>query len=156
MFSGLLVHGSVIDDFLLSTTVPIPKGRNVNLTDSENYRGITLSSVFGRILDLVVLHRYREKLDSSDLQFGFKQSRSTAMCSMIAKEVIAYYTSCNTSVHCVFLDSSKAFDKIHYGKLFKLLLDRDIPPHVIRVLLDMYTDQQIRVLWNGEYSHCSA
>ena len=73
------------------------------------------------------------------------------MCSMIAKEVIAYYTSCNTSVHCVFLDSSKALDKIQYGKLFKLLLDRDIPPHVIRVLLNMYTDQQIRVLWNGEY-----
>jgi len=73
---------------------------------------------------------------------------------MITKEVIAYYTSCNTSVNCVFWDSSKAFDKIHYGKLFKLLLDRDIPPHVIRVLLNMYTDQQIRVLWNGKYSNC--
>jgi len=73
---------------------------------------------------------------------------------MIVKEVIAYYTSCNTSVHCVLLDSSKAFDKIHYGKLFKLLLDRDIPPHVIRVSLNLYTNQQIRVLWNGEYSNC--
>jgi len=47
LFSGLLVLGSVIDDFLLSITVPIPKGRNVNLTDFENCRGITLSSVFG-------------------------------------------------------------------------------------------------------------
>jgi len=110
--------------------------------------------VFGRIFDLVVLHRYRDKLDSFELQFGFKQNRSNAMCFMIAKEVVAYYTSCNTSVHYVFLDSSKAFDKIHYGKLVKLLLDRDIPLHVIRVLLNMYTDQQIRVLWNGEYSNC--
>ena len=38
--SSLLEHGSgtrvrVIDDFLLSTTIPIPKGRNVNLTDSR-------------------------------------------------------------------------------------------------------------------------
>jgi len=64
LFSGLLTHGCVIDDFLLSTTVPIPKGRNVNLTDSENYRGITLSSVFGRVFDLVVLQRYSDKLDS--------------------------------------------------------------------------------------------
>jgi Reverse transcriptase (RNA-dependent DNA polymerase)/Endonuclease/Exonuclease/phosphatase family len=153
LFSGLLTHGCVIDDFLLSTTVPIPKGRNVNLTDSENYRGITLSSVFGRIFDLIVLQRYSNKLDSCELQFGFKQNRSTSMCSMVAKEVISYYTSSNTSVHCVFLDSSKAFDKIHYGKLFKLLLDRHIPPCVIRVLLNIYTDQQIRVLWNGEYSN---
>jgi len=27
-------------------------------------------------------------------------------------------------------------------------------PHVIRMLLNMYADQQIRVLWDGEYSHC--
>ena len=103
LFSGILTHGSVIDDFLLGTTVPIPKGRNVNLTDSDNYRGITLSSVFGRIFDLIVLQRYSDKLDSCELQFGFKQNRSTAMCSMIAKEVISYYTSCNTSVHWVTL-----------------------------------------------------
>ena len=146
LFPGLPVHDSVIDDFLLSTTVPISKGKNVNLTDSENYREITLSSVFGRIIDSVVLHHYSDELDSCQLQFGFKQNRSTAMCSKIAKEIITYYTSCNTSVHCTFLDSSKAFDKIHYGKLFKLLLYRDIPPHVIRVLLNKYTDQQIRVL----------
>jgi Reverse transcriptase (RNA-dependent DNA polymerase) len=153
-FSGLLLHGSVSNDFLLSTTVPIPKGSDVNLTDSDNYREITLSSMFSRIFDSVVLHGYNDTLDSCELQFGFKQNRSTAMCSMIAKEVIAYYTSNNTSAHRVFLDSSKAFDKIHYGKLFKLLLERDIPPQVIRVLLNMHIDQQIRVLWNGKYSHC--
>jgi hypothetical protein len=145
LFSGLLTHGSVIDEFLLSTTVPIPKGRNANLTDSENYRGITLSSVFGRLLDLIILNRYSEQLNSSELQFGFKRNRSTAMCSMIAKEVISYYTNCNSSVHCVFLDSSKAFDRIEYCKLFRLLLDRKIPSHVIRI-------SQICVLWNGVYS----
>jgi len=137
--------------FYSATTVPIPKGMNVNLTDSENN---VEHSVWSHIFDLVVLHRYSDKLDSCELQFGFKQIRSTAMCSMIAKEVIPYYTSCNTSVHCVFLDSSKAFDKIHYGKRFRLLMDRDIPPLVIRVLLNMHIDQQIKVLWNGEYSRC--
>jgi len=33
-------------------------------------------------------------------------------------------------------------------------MDRDIPLHVVRVLLNLYTDQQIRVLWNCAYSHC--
>ena len=146
--TGQLLH----DEFLLSTTVPIPKGRNANLTNSENYRGITLSSVFGRLLDLIILNRYSDQLNSSELQFGFKRNRSTAMCSMIAKEVISYYTNCNSSVHCVFLDSSKAFDRIEYCKLFRLLLDRKISSHVIRILLNMFTNQQIRVLWNGVYS----
>lgn len=153
LFTGLLTHGSVIDDFRACSIVPIPKAKNTNLTDSENYRGIALSSVFGRIFDLIVLHRYSDELTSCDLQFGFKKNRSTAMCSMIAKEVIAHYVNSNSNVHCVFLDSSKAFDKVEYCKLFNLLLDRHIPPHVIRVLLNMYTGQQVKILWNGVCSN---
>jgi Reverse transcriptase (RNA-dependent DNA polymerase) len=76
-----------------------------------------------------------------------------AICSMIFKEVIAYYVICDSNVHCVFLDSSKAFDKVKYCKLFNLLLGRQIPPHIIRVLLNMYTGQQVIVLWNEVYSH---
>ena len=132
---------------------PFQRQKNINLTDSENYRGIALSSVFGRIFDLIVLHRYSEELVSCDLQFGFKKNRSTSMCSMIAKEVISHYVNSNSNVHCVFLDSSKAFDKVEYCKLFTLLLDRHIPPHVIRVLLNMYIGQQVKILWNGVYSH---
>jgi hypothetical protein len=112
LFSGLLTHGSVTDEFLLSITVPIPKGRNANLTDSENYHCITWSSVSGRLLDLVILNRYSDQLNSSELQFGFKRNRSTAMCSMIAEKVTSYYTNCNSSVHCIFLHSSKAFGRI--------------------------------------------
>jgi len=149
LFSGLLTHGSVIDDFLTITIIPIPKGINTNVSNSENYRGIALSSVLGRTFDLIVLHRYSDSLESCDLQFGFKKNRTTAMCTMIVKEAISLYTSSNSTVHCVFLDSSKAFDRVEYCKLFKLLMDRHVPPHVTRILLNMYTGQQVRVLWNG-------
>ena len=40
LFNSIVVHGSLPDIFLYSTIVPIPKGRNVNLSDSSNYRGI--------------------------------------------------------------------------------------------------------------------
>ena len=91
------------DEFLLSTVVPIPKGRNVNLTDSSNYRGIAMSSVFGQLLDLIILERYSDKLESNDLQSGFKVKRSTAMCSMLVKEAISYYVNNNSQVSCVSL-----------------------------------------------------
>ena len=38
-----MTHGSVIDDFLTSTIILIPKGNNTNVTDSETYRGIVFS-----------------------------------------------------------------------------------------------------------------
>jgi len=61
----------------LITVIPIPKGKHTNLTQSVSYRGIALSSIFGKIFDLVLLFRYSEGLMSCDLQFGFKASRST-------------------------------------------------------------------------------
>ena len=138
-------------DFLRSTAIPIPKGKNINITDSNNYRGISLSSIFGKLFDLIVLTRYSDCLETCDLQFGFKSKRSTSMCSMVMKETISHYMNSNSTVHCVFLDASKAFDCVEYCKLFKLLTDRGLPSHVIRVLLNMYTGQQVRVLWNAVY-----
>jgi len=74
------------------------------------------------------------------------------MCSMILKEAISFYVNNNSSVDCVFLDASKAFDHVEYGKLFQLLLDSNLPLQIIRLLLSMYTNQQVRILWNGVYS----
>jgi hypothetical protein len=99
-----------------------------------------------------VLSCYNDCLESCDLKFGFKPNLLTAMCSMIMKETISYYVNNNSTVHCVFLDATKTFDRVEYCKLFKLLLKWDIPSHVIPVLLNMYTGQEVRVLWNGIYS----
>jgi len=59
------------------------------------------------------------------------------------------------TVHCVFLDTTKASDRVNYCKLFKLLTECNIPPFVIRVLLTMYTDQNVtKVMCNGYLSGC--
>jgi hypothetical protein len=106
LFSGLLVHGSVSIEFLTSTTIPIPKGKNVNLADFSNYRGITLGSIFRRIFDLIILDRYWTDLSSTELQFGFKYDRSTAMCIMILKQVVSFYVKNKSNIRCVFLDAT--------------------------------------------------
>ncbi len=42
-------------------------------------------------------------------------------------------------MYAVFLDASKAFDRVQYYKLFNELVNRNISPLVLRLLLDMYT-----------------
>jgi hypothetical protein len=88
-------------------------------------------------------------LQSDQLQFGFKAKHSTAMCTMVLREVITSYVSEHSTVYCTFLDASKAFDKINYCRLFELLLRRKIPRTILRLLLNIYTGQSVRVLWNG-------
>ena len=50
------------------------------------------------------------------------------------------------------LDASKAFDRVHYGKIFNLLKQRRIPALIRRLLLDMYTRQKMRTIWNNNLS----
>ena len=47
------------------------------------------------------------------------------------------------------LDASKAFDRVHYCKLFRLLIKRGIPACFIRTLVYMYFGHSVRVLWAG-------
>ena len=149
MLTAILCHGCAPGDMLVSTVIPIPKGSNINCTESANYRGICLSSIVGKVFDLIVLKRYTDCLITSDLQFGFKAKRSTNMCSLVLKECLSYCTSNRNTVYCTMLDATKAFDRVEYCKLFRQLLLKQIPPVIIRFLLNMYVNHVTRVAWNG-------
>lgn len=152
LFSAMLMHGCVPNLFMNSSIRPIPKGHNLSTCDSSNYRGIAISSVFSKVFENVVLIRYRHLLSTCDLQFGFKKKHSTQMCTMVLKETISYYLSNKSKVFCTFLDATKAFDRINYCKLFKLLLCRSLPYCIIRVLLSLYTNNYVYVSWAGSNS----
>ena len=53
LLSVMLRHGYVPKAMLLSTITPIPKNRRKSLNDSNNYRGIALSSGLGKVLDYI-------------------------------------------------------------------------------------------------------
>jgi hypothetical protein len=76
------------------------------MSDSSHYRGIALSSLFAKKVDYIILDRCRDKVVSSELQFGFKANHSTNMCSRVLKETIPYYKQYQTPVICTFLDAS--------------------------------------------------
>ena len=78
---------------------------------------------------------------------------STSMCTSLIKEVISYYNSNCSSVYCTLLDATKAFDRVNYCKLFKLLIDHRQPPLILRFLLQMYTGFKACTSWNGFLSN---
>ena len=54
LFNSMLHHGFSPAGTLMSTIIPIPKNSRKSLNDSSNYRGISLSSIFCKILDLLI------------------------------------------------------------------------------------------------------
>ena len=65
---------------------------------------------------------------------------------------LQYYRQHGSRVYSCLLDASKAFDRIHYGKLFNILISRKLPAFIIRVLFDSYSRQQSRAMWNSCYT----
>ena len=51
------------------------------------------------------------------------------------------------------LDATKAFDRVQYSKLFKILIDRKICPLIIRFILHIYCISTAMVKWNNEESN---
>ena len=122
LFNAMLLHGFYPSELLKSTIVSIPKDRTASLSNSNNYRGISLFNSINKLYDYVLIELCGDELLTSDMQFGYKNNHSTTLCTAIFKEVTDCYLNGRSNVYSCLLDASKAFDKVHYGKLFKVLL----------------------------------
>ena len=151
LFRAMTVHGFVPEVLLLGTMAPIPKGKGYS-TSSDKYRSITLSSCLLKLYDYMLLESQKSYLSTDNLQFGFKEKSSTTMCTSILMEIVQFFRSRGSAVHAVMLDASKAFDRIEYACLFNALLDKGMDVLYVRCLLYMYSQQKLRVKWNGFYS----
>ena len=74
------------------------------------------------------------------------------ICAIRKLLLISLYIQNQSPVFCTFLDASKAFDKLHYCKLFKLLVKREVPSLFVRLLANIYTQNFVRVSWGGAVS----
>ena len=146
----MLKHSYVPEDMLISTLISIPKNKKKSINSSENYRAIALCSIIGKVLDLIIMKQNNLIFKTSDYQFGFKQKHSTTMCTFVATEIAQYYLNNASDVYLLLLDASKAFDRVEYIKLFKLLNSKGLCPLVTRLLLCLYNKQMLCVKW-GNY-----
>ena len=141
LFNTMSVHGYTPDDLLKSSIISIPK--------VSNYEGISLLNATCKLFDNVNPVLYGDELQSSDMQFGYKQGHSTTLCILIYKEVVHHYLNCGSKINNCLLDASKAFDRVLYGTLFRVLLTKCVPMCFIRLVIDSYIRQKACVLWNS-------
>ena len=134
LVNSMVIHGHWPPELQNSTIVSIPKDNRGSLSNSENYRGIALSNCKCKIIDKVLLDKYSALLATSSLQFAFKKHHSTVLCTAILLETVSYFKKRNSNVYSCLLDASKAFARINHGKLFRLLLQRGMPPLIVRFL----------------------
>lgn len=148
----MLGHGYLPDSAMESVIIPILKDKKGILTDKNNYRPVAITSVFSKVLESIILDKFRDILGSADNQFGFKNKHSTDLCVFSLKQVIEFYHSLSTPVYVCFLDASKAFDRLNHWSLFYKLANRGLPVIVLRLFVYWYSKQEFCVRWGNTFS----
>ena len=70
LFSVMLIHGIAPSGVLLSTLVPIPKNKRGNRCNSDNYRQIAISSILGKLFDIIVLEEQEDSLCTDPISYS--------------------------------------------------------------------------------------
>ena len=148
-FKSYIVHAHVSSFLLISTMVPLLKDKLGDITSSNNYRSIALSSLVLKIFDLVLLSTFSEFLQLDDLQFSYQADVSTSMCTWLAVESVSHFLRNGNEVYTCLMDMSKAFDTVKHSQLFKKLLQQGLPAVIVRYILVSYMYQTANVRWNG-------
>ncbi len=65
LFTPILCHGISPEGMQNRTMIPIPKGRWSNLITSDTFRAITLSSIFSKLIDIIVMNKENQNLCTS-------------------------------------------------------------------------------------------
>ena len=152
VFRSWLVHGTVTPSLLACAFLPLLKSALKDPADPNSYRAIAGSSLILKLFDKTVLLIWGHLLSSDSLQFGYKEETSTTQCSWLVMEVVNHFLQSGSNPIITLMDCTKAFDMCRFSTLFGRLLEKNIPPIVIRTLCYVYENQHAWVKWGNARS----
>lgn len=120
-FNVLLARGIFPDNLKVSFVIPIYKSGSRE--DVSNYRPITIQPVLAKVFESLVLERLAFSLEGiiAQEQHGFRKGRSTVTNLITFQEYIMSAFSKHHQVDCIYLDFSKAFDRVNHSILLAKL-----------------------------------
>lgn len=155
LFNHIFDNGLYPESWTKGLIVPIPKKGDLN--DVNNFRGITLSSIFSKIFSCLLDSRLRNWAESNELlleyQFGFRSKKSTIDCVFILQSLINKILKHEKKkLFCAFIDFRKAFDLVYRDGLWLKLIEYGVSTKMITMLRSMYNSVKSCVQVNGSLS----
>ncbi|MES9879262.1 MAG: reverse transcriptase domain-containing protein [Sedimenticola sp.] len=152
IFNMILETKTIPDVFKSGVLTPIhKKGKDARLVD--NYRGITVTSVLGKLFEATILHRLKALNDNqSQLQYGFTKGLSPSLAALLLSEAAGESSHEGDPLYIATLDTQKAFDVVHHQVLMKKLYEQGISSHMWTIIQSMYSGLTAKVKWEGDIS----
>ena len=154
IFKQCIETGVFPSEWKKANIVPIhKKGDKQTL---ENYRLLSLLPICGKILERLMFNKMfnffmENKLISSN-QSGFKPGDSCINQLLSITHEIYESFDVGLEVRSVFLDISKAFDKVWHDGIIYKLTQNGISGNLLNLLEDFLKERKQRVVLNGQVS----
>ena len=121
----------------------------------DNYRGISLLCIAGKILARILLNRLTLHLEQGLLpesQCGFRSERGTADMIFAARQIQEKCQEKLCSLYMTFVDLTKAFDTVSREGLWKIMGKFGCPPKFTNIVRQLHDGMMAKVMANGEES----
>ena len=152
LFSACVLHGYFPLDMLKGIINPLVKDSHGDLTNSDNYRPVMLSSVFLKLFEYCLLEKINPYFSFNDRQHGFRPKHSTSTAGLLLKETILNYMHSGSSVYSCFIDIKKAFDSVNHRILLEKLIKSRIPLMFVNLIKFWYSHQHVSVRYGHALS----
>jgi hypothetical protein len=131
--------------------LPLYKGKGPRDVFSS-YRGISLTSIVGKVYALLLLHRVGAHLDQRllEAQSGFRVGRGTIDAMFTLQALKGACRDAKKRMVVAFVDFTKAYDCINRIALWKILHTYGVHPKIISLLRDLHTGTSAAVRLGGE------
>ena len=139
-----------------ANVVPVHKKNEKNL--KGNYRPISLLPIFGKMLEKLIYDSLYSHLVSHELripnQSGFRPGDSTVNLLISITDTIFEAFDCNPplDVRSVYLDISKAFDRVWHDVLVYKLKRCGVSGNLLSLVKSFLRDRKQRAVLNGQSS----
>ena len=154
IFSQCIGTGSFPLEWKETNVVPVHKKGNKQCL--KNYRPVSLLPICGKILERLIFNEmfrfFVENNLISSNQSGFKPGDSSINQRLSISHEICKSFDDGFAVRGVFLDISKAFDKVWHKGIILKLKKRGISGKLLSVLSDFLKDRKQNVILNGQVS----
>ena len=122
------------------------------MPDCNNWRGITLLSVPGKIFCSILLNRIRSAVDHllREEQTGFRPGRSFIDQIFALQNILEQSNEWQSPLIINFIDFQKAFDSVDHKALWRIMELYGIRIKIIDLIKNLYENSTCTALVNGE------
>jgi len=120
--------------------VPLYKGKGSHQC-TDNYQGINLLSIPGKVYALLLMHRLGQCVGGQlhEAQCGFRGGKGTIDAMFVLRHLSGKaQASSNVQLHLAFIDLAKSYDSVNREALWQVLHTYGVPERLINLLQDLH------------------